>query len=303
MSEKSYFDVLVCGLRREDEDLFSTFCFEHGAAGVSEDLKFTQPELKYDPSVLETPVFDSHVFFEAPPSEDFLLKLPSQFVGARVEIREEAHRDWMQEWKKGFKPFLFVAPFWIVPSWFARPAEAEQVLWVDPGMAFGTGTHETTQLAAQLIVSDWSRVRGSQSVLDVGTGTGVLALMSYILKKGSPGRVLAIDNDPEARRVARENLAINKVEAIEVPDQNIQDLPMDHQEDAFDLVIANIIDGVLLDLKSELLRVRKPNAPLVLSGILLEREQAFIDQFLKGTDLKIQRRLVKNEWVGLLLQE
>lgn len=175
---------------------------------------------------------------------------------------------------------------------------------MEPGMAFGTGTHETTRLAATLLV-DALRERAEKadsrsgvrapSVLDVGTGTGVLAIVARRL---GARRTVAIDNDLEARRVARENLEANSLAAeIEVPDQNLEDV-----EGAFDLVVANIIDGALVHIQPGLSRVLAPGGAMILSGILLEREKAFLERFLPPARLRISRRLEMGEWAAFELR-
>ncbi len=298
----SYCRLLARGLRRSHEEPFTEFCFDHGAQGVAEDLAFTQPEITFDPTVVETGRFDMNVYFASHPGEEFLLQLRSRFPEADVSVAVEANQDWMENWKKGFEPFLFVDPFWIVPSWREAPPEAKQVLFVDPGMAFGTGTHETTRLAARLIVSAWPRIAAESGAapfaLDVGTGTGVLALVA---RKLGAGRVMALDIDPEARRVARENVALNSADAVEVPETQLHELPAS-LNGAFDLVVANIIDGALLALREDLFRVLKPGGALVLSGILTEREGPFLEGFLAGRPERNRRRMTMGEWSSFLIR-
>lgn len=287
-----YCRILLRDFPRSSEDDLSLFCFEFGAQGVSEDLKYSQPDVRYHPDVIESPRFDVNVYFDAKPSEEFFLQLQSRFPGVKVSSFDEQSKDWLEEWKKGFKPFVFVEPIWIVPSWCERPVEAQHFITMDPGMAFGTGTHETTRLAAQLLVETLGAV-SRPSVLDVGTGTGILAMVAYML---GAGPVVAIDNDPEARRVARENLADNKCSAIAVPDANVEDI-----REPYDIVIANIIDGVLLDLQGALSRVLKPGGKMILSGILFDREEEFFKKFLASSGLKLEKKIKDGEWVGALL--
>jgi ribosomal protein L11 methyltransferase len=209
------------------------------------------------------------------------------------EVLEEAQKDWLEEWKKGFKPFQLVGPYWVVPSWEKAPLEAQVALHIDPGMAFGTGTHATTQLAAAFIHRFFQKLQSqkSVSVLDVGTGTAILAILASL---AGAENVLGIDVDPEACRVARENLLRNpEANQVKISDQLIEEL-----RESYHLVVANIIDGVLLKIKNDLLRVMKPNGHIIVTGILEERENQFLDEFLKDSDLKIERRLVKDEWVG-----
>src|SRR5690606_7022875 len=135
------------------------------------------------------------------------------------------------------------------------PSEAKRVLRIDPGMAFGTGTHETTQLAAQ-ILSDLAAKQPLVSVLDVGTGTGILALLAELL---GAEVVQATEIDSEARRVARENLVRNASRSVVVLEDQLESL-----SNTFQVVMANIIDGVLLELGADLCRRVKPGGHLIL---------------------------------------
>lgn len=289
----NYVRVVLKKVPRKLEEELSYFCFENGAQGVSENLPYVQPELRYDPKIVESAECELSAFFDEAPSVEFFNAIKSEYPEVSAEILTEPTKDWLEEWKKGFEPFVFAEPYWVVPSWRDKPSAAKQVIWVDPGMAFGTGTHETTQLAAQLIVKNWKLMNSPESVLDVGTGTGILAILCE--KQGS-SKNIGVDIDPECRRVSRENAANNKVQACEFPDYNVEDVSL-----KFDLVIANIIDGVLLELKPELLERRNPEGFMVLSGILTDREEEFKKKFLADSGLRILERTQKNEWIALLL--
>ncbi len=289
-----YCRVLVKNLDQASEDYFTSFCFEHGAQGVFEELEFTQPDLIYTAEIRETEKINVNVIFPEQPPENFFLKLEVEFSDTKAERFIEQDRDWLEEWKKGFESFLFVDPFWIVPSWREAPKEAKQIIKMEPGMAFGTGTHETTKLAAQLIVRNWIRLQTPTMVLDVGTGTGIL---SIIAEKMGAGKILAIDNDPEARRVARENIENNNCKKIEIPEKEVAQI-----KDSFDLIIANIIDGVLLTIKNDVLRLRAKDGKIIMSGILKERAEQFLAQFLKDTNLKVRERIEDGEWVAFLIE-
>lgn len=293
-----FFRLKVLGLKRDDEYDFTQDAFQIGAAGVAEDLKFVQQDLRYDPDVVETPELDLNVYFETKPDENAILKLSAQYPGIRVELLAEENRDWLEEWKKGFKPFLFSAPFWVIPSWLQPPPGAPKdqtyLLWVEPGMAFGTGTHETTRLAAGFIIEELGRTK-HDSLIDVGTGTGVLALVANRL---GVKKVVGIDNDPEARRTARENLELNKNTSIAIPDQNIEEIT-----ETFDVVVANIIDGVLTLLQHELTRILKPGGRMILSGVLTDRESEFYEAFTKATGLTLLEKRMDGEWSGAILEK
>jgi ribosomal protein L11 methyltransferase len=236
------------------------------------------------------------------PQENGLFQLQGRFPQARFELMSEENRDWLAEWKKGFKAFSFAGPFWVVPSWLTPPPEApkdpSKIIFVEPGMAFGTGTHETTRLAASLIIEELTRQPAARqsraSLIDVGTGTAILAQVARRL--GVP-RVVGIDNDSEARRTARENLERNNEQGIELPDTQLENV-----QEQFDLVVANIIDGVLTLLRHELKRVMKPGGRMILSGILLEREREFFENFTRETGLHLVKKLSDGEWSAALLE-
>ncbi len=298
MSEQTYFRLKVTGLKRSDEDMFTDACFELGAAGVAEDLKFEQKDLRYDPDIVETPVLDLNVYFTEAPDESALLKLQARFPSIYIEASKEESKDWLAEWKKGFLPFRFAGDFWVIPSWLTPPPEAPQDtklhIYVEPGMAFGTGTHETTRLAAGLLIEELSRAPRN-SLLDVGTGTGILALIAHRL---NVPRVVGIDIDPEARRTARENLERNEARAIEIPDIGIEAVT-----ETFDLVVANIIDGVLTVLRHDLARCLKAGGRMILSGVLVDRENEFYKGFTSDTGLEILKTTREGEWSAALLEK
>lgn len=205
----------------------------------------------------------------------------------------------MEEWKKGFVPFELTESIWVVPPWCPTPEKVKKVILMEPGMAFGTGTHETTQIAAQLLsraLSDISQQKGEEKkgkcLLDVGTGTGILALLSRHL---GVENVIATDIDLEAVRVAKENIELNKENHISVSNQPLDQMP-DH---SFDVVVANIIDGVLLLLQSDLKRLVKPGGKLIMSGIIQERWDYFEKHF-DPSSFKFRTRLSKNEWHGVM---
>jgi ribosomal protein L11 methyltransferase len=285
--------VQVRGLARRDEDVLVSILFEYGCQGVAENVPFTQPDLTYDANPIWNDPFDLEAYFDETPAAELQTRIQDAGINCELNIQTENSKDWLAEWKKGFVPFQLAGDFWIVPSWFETPAEAKRPLFIDPGMAFGTGTHATTQLAAKLLNENVDQTK-SNSVLDVGTGTGVLAIMA--LQKWPHAKVEAIDNDPEAVRVARENLERNNCDATVVTDRQV-----DQIHEPFDLVIANIIDGVLIRLRADLDRCLKKDGQIILSGILVEREEKFVCEFIQTSQRPVLNRVTKDEWVAYLL--
>ena len=287
----NYYKLRINKIHPSLEEDISRRCIELGSTGTAETLNFSQPDLTYDAQIHHRSIKSLDAFFLEKPSSDHLQKLKEEFPQIELHLSTEESQDWMLEWKKYFKPFLLVDKFWIVPSWLESPTTLDKTLNIDPGMAFGTGTHATTQMAAYFVHKLCKKFPQEDShILDVGTGTGILALLA---EKCGAGMITGIEIDPEARRVARENIILNNSKSV-----LISDLHLDEIKETFDVVIANIIDGVLLKLKSDLLRVLRPQGQLFLTGILTEREDSFFQKFIDDPQLEVIQRLEKDEWVG-----
>ena len=197
----------------------------------------------------------------------------------------------MQKWKEGFEAVeigdrLVVAPSWKLPA----KGERRVVIQIDPGMAFGTGTHETTRLCLEAIEREWH----GGSLLDVGTGTGILAIAAALLAPGS--RVVAIDVDPQAIGVARENIAINGVSAsVEL----LEGQPLNQAGQSFDVVVANLTAEVIVALMDDLASCLAPERLLILSGILNELAED-VERSLIASGLTVTERREAGEWCALL---
>lgn len=296
---QQYYRIRLSNIPRSQEDELSSIAFSNGALGLSEALSFTQPDLTYDPSLIPKRFLDLDVFFNEAPSADFFNQVKELNPLIQAQSNTEDQKDWLAEWKKGFVPFKLVGPVWVVPSWLEKPAEAAQQILIDPGMAFGTGTHATTKMASYFIhklstessnhVKDWT-------VLDVGTGTAILAVLA---EKCGYGLITGIEIDPEARRKARENCELNQTQQVIISDQQLDEI-----RDQYEVVVANIIDGVLIKLRKDLIRVVKPQGHLFLTGILQERDNLFFEKFIEATpEIKVIKRIQKDEWVGYWVQK
>lgn len=224
--------------------------------------------------------------------EQALAWLRDAFPGAWSEarVREVAGDDWADGWKQHF-PVFRVGRLVVRPSWEdLTPAPGEVLLTLDPGMAFGTGTHGTTRLCLEVLVQAMDAVPAPR-VLDVGTGSGILAIAAAAL---GASRVLACDIDPEACRVAEENALANGVAArIEVTDQ-----PLEALGGPFDIVLANILAEENVRLAAALTSRLAPGGFLILSGILREKEalvrEGFAGFALGGPEVRGQ-----DEWICL----
>jgi ribosomal protein L11 methyltransferase len=279
-----YFVVHLKNVSNAAEEWLSSVAFDFGALGISEPLAFDQPEGEED---VFTRIPDRRavdVYFQTAPAREFIEDLRTRFPDTEVNINAEQERDWLAEWKKSFQPFALVDGHWLVPSWCEPPAAAQHKIWIDPGMAFGTGTHETTQLVAEALTEILEP--SMTSALDVGTGTGILAILARQL---GVAKISATEIEPDARRVARENFARNQCDDVAMNDCQVQDL-----SEKFDIVMANIIDGVLVRIQNDLLARVKPGGWLVLSGIIGEREKDFLAGFqIKTWDMRRQ----KGDWL------
>lgn len=196
--------------------------------------------------------------------------LPGLFPDAEkpnLELHEVTTEDWAQDWKQHFVVERFGRRLVVRPSWEEYAAAPDDVvLTLDPGMAFGTGTHGTTRLCLDALVEMFDTGQTPDRVLDVGTGSGLLAMACAAL--GSQ-RVLACDIEAIACQVARENVAANELQGqVEITEE-----PLEMLEGQFDAVVANILAEENVRLASQLCQRLAPGGRLILSGILTDKEE------------------------------
>jgi ribosomal protein L11 methyltransferase len=253
------------------------------------------------------PVRVSAYFDGAPPSDEEVSRRLNETLGLHgfssamvngIQYRSLADADWLAEWKKHWQP-VEVGPFIIAPPWAEVAETDKQVIRIEPQMAFGTGTHETTQLCLKAIGEHYAP---SMSLLDVGTGTGILAIAAAKIatenteKKigvvSSAARILACDTDPDSIAIARKNAILNGVaDYIDFFQGSIDPNPP-----PFDIVVANLTLDVIIPILPLLLATAQKS--LILSGILIEQEndvrRALAD--LDVIDVTVDR---SGEWVSL----
>ncbi len=205
-------------------------------------------------------------------------------------------QDWSTNWKKHFTPFPITKGLVVVPTWESyTPAKDERVIVMDPGMAFGTGHHATTSMSLDLVRKVVQRSTGQVSLLDVGCGTGILGMGAALF---GATQVLGIDNDPEAVRVARENIALNQ----DVCSMQISQIDLHELQGPFDCIVANIIHDVLLSMKNDFQRLLVKNGALIVSGILHGKQEQNILQCFAESGFFVCEREQKEEWAALYLQ-
>lgn len=199
--------------------------------------------------------------------------------------------DWTVEWKKFFKPLEVGEKFVIVPSWEEYTADEDKILLeIDPGMAFGTGSHETTAICLELLEGIDLK---DKEIADVGTGSGILAIACA--KLGSK-RVLALDIDSLSIKTARENVEINNCsDKVEVMKSDL----LNTSKDKFDLIIANILPDVIINLIPDAYDKLNHGGLMLVSGIIIEKKDLVIDE-LKNQGFNIVKDLDMGEWTGII---
>lgn len=212
-----------------------------------------------------------------------------------IALETIAEEDWDANWKEHFKPFAPTPRLVIKPSWEAYTAKpTEVVIEMDPGMAFGTGLHASTQLALQLIEKLYpqpSPPEHPRTVLDVGTGTGILGMACALF---GATQVIGLDNDIDARVAATENLLRNRLEKT----MSIGEGALAEQAGPFDLVIANITHNTLIELAPDLVRCTKLGGALVLAGILAGEQGENIQKVYSQLGFTTTASEGKGEWVA-----
>jgi ribosomal protein L11 methyltransferase len=205
-------------------------------------------------------------FEEREPAEAALADVRAWVPDARGAFGEAPDTDWSMAWRSQIRSTR-VGRLWVGPPWETAP-EGTVSLVIEPKMAFGTGDHPTTALCLAAVDAFCAAHPGG-SVLDVGTGTGVLALMA---RKLGAARVVGVDNDPMSVTLARENAALNGIAGVE-----LSGATLDAIDGRFDLVVANILANTLVELAPAL--VAHTRGRLVLAGVLIHQEDEVREAF------------------------
>ncbi len=221
-------------------------------------------------------------------------RLPALGIDGTVELEGMNEDDWAESWKQYYKP-VPLGRVTIVPAWEKYDAkEGEVIIRMDPGMAFGTGTHETTRLVIKLMQDE---LKGGERLLDVGTGSGILSICASKLGAKSCN---AYDIDPMAVKVARENAEADGCTNITV---GVSDLlrGVDLSGGKYDFCVANIVADIIIRMLPDIKSYLKDGSPLILSGIIGERAEEVRTAVL-ANGFTVEKEISENDWVGMLVR-
>lgn len=266
-------------------DELESWLWDHGAVSVT--VEDAEDAPIFEPPPGEQPVWDQVLvtgLFEAESSIDELTEQLTRDGFVLKNVEELADRAWEREWLTRFEPMCFGQRTWICPTGYEIEREGRVVIDLDPGLAFGTGTHETTRLCLEYL--DGADVSG-ELVIDYGCGSGILGIAAA---KHGAGVVVCVDNDPQALTATQDNAGRNSVR-VETH------LPVVVLTPA-KLVMANILAQPLVELSGLLLSATAPGGRLVLSGIMESQADWVISTYQDHAVLESQT--VLNDWVRLV---
>lgn len=271
-------------------DAISNFLIERGSPGVV--IKKNEVQ----------------AFFARPARTAFLKRDVQHFLrairGIYPGVGEEGlhwtllqEKNWQNSWRRFFQPQRVGKSLWISPPWVTLPELTErQVITIEPGMAFGTGTHPTTRTCLEFLEEVVVSLKpANPTVLDVGTGSGILAIA--VAKLGA-SRVLALDNDPIALKVARANIRLNRAQ------QNVKlsRVALNHVRGSFEVVVANLTAETIVGLAQALGQKASDHGYLILSGILKPKAREVLRRFTPKS-FELVRQKSHKEWTTLLLKK
>ena len=265
------------------EDLVSNIFYEFGLQGVAVD----------EGSVTGFFPLDERIGDQRQKLESTLMKLKQEIrFDYQVDYSETAEEDWAESWKAFFKPERIGRRLVVKPTWeFYESKPADVILEIDPGMAFGTGTHPTTAMCLEMIES---YLKPGDSFLDMGTGSGILMVAAARL---GAKRLVGVDQDPVAVEIAEKNMKLNRIRE-EIYQVKIGNLTREIH-DRFDMVAANILTEVILDLLDNLNEVVAGNGTVILSGITESKKHLVHEKMAQKGILEIETRL-RDCWAAIV---
>jgi ribosomal protein L11 methyltransferase len=294
LSEAADWQELHFTACKADVEPLEAWLFEQGALSVTLEDDADQPLLEPGPG--ETPLWDrvkvAALFEGTRDLTPVLAAAPQAWTLERpVAPVPVADREWTREWEAQFHPMPMGERLWICPSWTPPPNPDAINILLDPGLAFGTGTHPTTAMCLRALDAG---LASSMRVVDYGCGSGILGIAAARLGASA---VLGVDNDPQAIVASGANAARNQVAATQFS-AVLPDSPLVAQwAGSADWVIANILAGPLLDLKPALIGLLGPQGQLMLAGLLERQAMEVIDAYAPEVSLAVVDQ--REEWVLL----
>ncbi|MGO2010621.1 MAG: 50S ribosomal protein L11 methyltransferase [Pseudoalteromonas sp.] len=272
-------------------DLISDILMDAGSASVTyvdaKDTPIYEPKLGTVELWTDTTVIGLFEATHDMPSVVALLNADESLTDKLVyKIEQLEDKDWEREWMDNFHPIQFGEKLWVCPSWRDIPDPDAVNVLLDPGLAFGTGTHATTALCLKWLES---QDLTGKTVVDFGCGSGILGIAA--IKLGAE-RMIGIDIDPQALAASKDNAQRNGV-----ADQLEVYLPEDQPEFTADIVVANILAAPLRELYSVILSLLKPGGKIAMSGILEEQAQSVTDVYTPF--LNLDEVAVEGEWTRI----
>jgi len=287
-------------VRSDQIEPLEQLLLDYGGLSISYLDAEDQPVFQKEPG--STPLWDLVdlvCLFEKEANLDGLLFLLQQHPAVEdkesltLEVLED--QAWERSWMSDFKAMRFGERLWVCPSWQEPPEPSAINIMLDPGLAFGSGSHATTSMCLQWLEKN---TRDDSTVIDYGCGSGILAIAAALL--GAP-RVIAVDNDPQAITATIENAKRNNIPegVIEtyLPDQ----LPDDRTTLQSDILVANILAEPLMQLAENLSQLVKPKGHIALSGLLAEQADGLLEHY--GSWFEMDEAVLSEEWVSASLSK
>ena len=294
MSSNADWQELHCTARKDQIDALEEWFFAAGALSVTLEDQADQPLLEPGPG--ETPLWDAvrvtALFAGGYDLQPVLAAFPEELVTeAPGKIVPVADREWTRVWEDQFQPMQMGERLWVCPSWTPPPEPDAVNLLLDPGLAFGTGTHPTTAMCLRAL--DAAPLETTR-IVDYGCGSGILGIAAALL---GAHQVLGIDNDPQAITASQDNAVRNGVSASQFSASLPDAVVLENWQGSAEWVVANILAGPLIELAPTLIALMAPRGRLLLAGLLEEQAESIIGAYAPSVTLAIADQ--QEEWVLL----
>jgi ribosomal protein L11 methyltransferase len=280
--------------RKDQVEALEEWLFERGALSVTLEDQADQPLLEPGPG--ETPLWDAvrvvALFGGEQDLSPTLNAVPVDLAtGVPSASEPVADREWTRVWEDQFHPLQMGERLWICPSWTPPPDPDAVNIMLDPGLAFGTGTHSTTAMCLRALDAG---IDPGMRVVDYGCGSGILGIAAARLGAIA---VLAVDNDPQAITATRDNAARNQVPDTCLSTVLTGDVVIDAWAESAEWVVANILAGPLVSLAPQLTALMAPGGRLLLAGLLADQANEVIEAYAPTVGLKVVDQ--QDDWVLL----